>query len=497
MNLKMFSGGFQQATETSASNKILIVFSIKVLVMASEERPDFGGRPDRRCVSATTALSATAFVVGLGLTFELLSGINAAQNERGNLWRKSLFRGLQFEALPPTFRPGIPKGNETEMLHNDVVYRMNEIPPAGVEWIQKTVHKGLDCEKEKNSIVVRCCLRSCAGFGDRVRGIPALMLLAKKLDRKVCFTRDYFMAVLNDPSCDGNESYALLSGKGAALSTRISNKGQLPKQVSFGKQTTKFPESRLLNVRYIASNGPPGGPNFDVDGHPSSSDHGNAYRLGMAVLSYSGVIRDEMRSSRELIRAMAGVYSSKTFVSLHVRVAGSTFMVSHDRGRKLIPVDTTTGNDNDLSLAYPNMLLAVSRNLPRRTICRKPLYISSDSTIYVAELQRSLPKGLVSLSCCSKATHIDKVASQSRQHFVDQAAMIESETIFRTNGGFATAASYGRGWQKVPTLSLASIVPKGGVSKDSNLDIARQYFDSLLDKLECSPVARYQSLLQG
>jgi hypothetical protein len=187
-----------------------------------------------------------------------------------------------------------------------------------------------------------------------------------------------------------------------------------------------------------------------------------------------------MKAAQNLI--LSGTNLSRTtedalgeHVSLHVRCGGGSFSTAEG-----VRVKCLTWNDGHKS-TIPDLLLQAVRAVPRDTICRRKLYLASDSARFRSALAISMPPGVVTVTCCSPPLHIDYVRSSldANQHLVDIAALAMSRRVFATKGGYGELGAVSGDWQGVPIRAW----DESDVSNTTTQGF--KYIQDLLAELEC------------
>lgn len=303
------------------------------------------------------------------------------------------------------------------------------------------------------------------------------------------------------------------------------NKAETPKIITAGRGEDPLNDSTLHRVRYISTNLQSKFPETVWTWTGKDRDPRMlAQSIGMLSLATTGLIDEEMKAASEVIEAVVGVATpNMSFVSLHVRTGGSAY--NNSDGQRVKAADW----DGGFHLQTPDMLLHAARNIPRDTVCTRPLYIArfvhivyrlcnialvtatfylqlenptdkltrnllflfntisssifsvtfkSDSHGYRTELQNTLPRGVMGLSCCAAPLHIDTFFAKTAniQHLVDIMAFFKSIEVFRTGGGYASVGQVALRWAPVPSQTL---------HRDCNASEALIYLKNILSEMDC------------
>lgn len=354
--------------------------------------------------------------------------------------------------------------------HEEVFFDTLSAPADLRAWAERLILPGNCTTKKENVLIASCCASSCGGFGDRVRGIPALLRFAEMTRRRLCIPQTFICAV-RDPTCS-EEKFAIISAFDLTFVRGVRNGTN---KLATTKEKEKA--AHLMGfVRNVASLHPLPLPEF---GLRVGYKFINAAKVGMLALALSGNVNDVMMASRKSIRSALSLHTERDdYIALHIRVGGSPFNIKI--GNETVRLERTTGADNGFNYSYPNQILTAFRKLPRDTVCHKAVSISTDSAFYRSALENVVPVGITCISCCGRAYHIDKRPMRDRktvqQHLVDVQSFGSSARIFGTGGGFAIAGSVSRSWNAVPMQMI---------SRASSQEDANSFVMDILGASEC------------
>lgn len=229
------------------------------------------------------------------------------------------FKHTQVEDAAVSILPPLPEMNVP-------LYDFDSAPRNVVIWAKNLLGTPDVCESDPTSLIASCCWKSCGGVADRTRGIASLLILAERTSRKLCLSKNYFLAAPR-PNCAPNSSYVLTAG--GTHSFMIFSDASMEKSakwVHLGKKVF-YNRPELRTARYVSTNAIA---DFKLSPSLSGSavDAGirGAISVSMLALVMSGVLNEEFLRARRAISASVGLYSrNNSFISLHVRCGGSAF----------------------------------------------------------------------------------------------------------------------------------------------------------------------------
>lgn len=203
------------------------------------------------------------------------------------------------------------------------------------------------------------------------------------------------------------------------------------------------------------------------------------------MIAHSGVLNAEMRSAQLAVRSalgLNGTINNPEYVALHIRCGGSTFNAA-DGGRvKCLPYKD--GHVGEIA----NLILDRVRKIPQDVVCKRKLFIASDSHILRAELEVTFPIGVETVSCCSRPLHLDYNTHRidTNQHLIDVAAFSMAKKVYVTSGGYGELGAFWRTWQGAPIhyYGQDSRFIDRILGTKANALVA-SYVNSLLEDLRC------------
>lgn len=204
------------------------------------------------------------------------------------------------------------------------------------------------------------------------------------------------------------------------------------------------------------------------------------------MIAHSHVLDTDMRDAQLAVLSALKLTSkpeNSGFVALHLRCGGNTFTNMDNVSMRCLPY--SDGHRGVIG----NLVLQQVKRIPRDMICKRKLYLASDSQRLRTEVQLSLPIGMQAVACCSVPLHVDymEASHDGNQHLIDLAAFSMAKKLFITEGGYGELGAVWGFWDGTPVRywnNNSNIHPK--LSKDNNKVAAAGFFKDLLHEMQCS-----------
>lgn len=380
------------------------------------------------------------------------------------------------------------KSNGTAILDSaSGFYDFTTAPMQALEFARKWISSDPTCEQDHTKLQVACCRAHCGGISDRAKGLLALALVASKVGRQLCFNENYFLSG-PWPRCEEG-SYLYISHQKSEIYNTPWVKagvGSHPNRVIqvVPEELDALPKNPAIEALYIASSYAAKSVAIHL-----TKGRADAKRFGMMAIAVSGVLDKKMKDAKNMLREGIGSELGTSYTSLNIRCGECVFKLS--TGEDALGSDNQGFHDG-IRPTSPNQILGYMRQIPRETTCQRALHISTDSALFMKEVQIAIPSGLKALSCCASPIHVGfgpasmrAVSKNERlQHLVDLIAMSESERMFRGDGGFSELGAMTKSWAIENPMAVSR---KWNSSADAHRQ-HRSFMNQMLRSLHCDHV---------
>lgn len=278
-----------------------------------------------------------------------------------------------------------------------------------------------------NRIVLMCFVGQfglCGGIGDRIKGIPYAVALARLSGRQLILhpsllangpfdnltleSHHHFI----DNSCTKENVERLMKSDAETISISVNC---YPLDPSF----FSLQYSQLVELQSI----------FD--------ECSISYLCGAAAIHQAKIFEDGLNVARRLVAAMP-MWPYRNYTALHVRAGGSKLTIDKDYTTKALKWEDGYASD------APQHWIDIFKESSSSIQCDKHLAIVSDSVRLVSELQFAAGDWLMITRCCSQPLHRDRTRRQEffLQEIIDLFIMARSRKIIAGYGGFALLGRY-------------------------------------------------------
>jgi len=289
----------------------------------------------------------------------------------------------------------------------------------------------------------------CGGIGDRIKGIPYAVALARLSGRQLILHRSLLENVPFDQdltldthhhfvdfSCTSENVENLMKSDAKTLSITVNCHPLDPSLLS-------SQHSQLIDLQAI----------FEECAIP--------YLCGAAAVHQANVFQDGLNVARRLVAAMP-MWPFRNYTALHIRAGGSNITI--DNTYTIKAVDWEDGYASDV----PQYWIDVFKESVSSIHCDKHLAIVSDSIRLVSELQFNAGDWLMMTRCCSQPLHRDRTRRQDffLQEVIDLFILARSQKIIAGYGGFAVLGRY---WLGRDGPEMEVVVSKDDIRSQMNM----------------------------
>lgn len=185
-----------------------------------------------------------------------------------------IFTWIGFEAY--TTGGGALMGTELQYWRGNY-YDIHSAPRNVVRWIGERLLTDVECAHRNDTIIARCCASLCGGFGDRARGLGALLVMSESVGRKLCIAPDYFVSGPQPKCTDG--TFIKIEEKSA----KVFNLGSVTKPTAVpGNRTSALVISALRKTKYLTTGEPIKPPQLG-DGSKDARQFGTLSQLSVTL----------------------------------------------------------------------------------------------------------------------------------------------------------------------------------------------------------------------
>lgn len=289
----------------------------------------------------------------------------------------------------------------------------------------------------------------CGGIGDRIKGIPYAVALARLSGRQLILHRSLLENVpvgenltldrhhhFVDFSCTNENVEKLMKSDAEIISITVNCHPLDPSLFSLQR-------SQLIELQTI----------FEECSVP--------YLCGAAAVHQASVFQDGLNIARRLVAAMP-MWPIRNYTALHIRAGGSNITIDNTYAVKA--VDWEDGFASDV----PQNWIDVFKESASSIHCDKHLAIVSDSIRLVSELQFNAGDWLMMTRCCSQPLHRDRTRRQEffLQEVIDLFILARSQKIIAGYGGFAVLGRY---WLGRDGPEMEVVVSKEDIRSQMNM----------------------------
>jgi len=328
-------------------------------------------------------------------------------------------------------------GRDHLSLYDYGNYRIDDGVPIALETKRRFQNSGINSflsvleevvQPKANRIVLMCVVGQfglCGGIGDRIKGIPYAVALARISDRQLILHPSLLANGPFDKNVTFESHHHFVDGGCTKENVEILMKSD-------------------AETIFITVNCDPFDPSIFLLQHTQlitlqtiKEECSIPYLCGAAAIHQAEAFRDGLNIARRLVAAMP-MLQYRNYTALHVRAGGSKLTIDSDYTIKAL------GWEDGYASGVPQHWIDVFKETASSIQCDKYIAIVSDSVRVVSELQFAAGDGLMITRCCSQPLHRDRTRRQEffLQEMIDLFILAHSRKIIAGYGGFAVLGRY-------------------------------------------------------
>jgi len=278
-------------------------------------------------------------------------------------------------------------------------------------------------------IILMCIIDQfglCGGIGDRIKGIPYAVALARISDRQLIL---HPSLLANGPFLKNLtlESHYYHFIDGSCTKENVENLRETDAETIFITVNCEPLDPSIFSLQHTQH----------ITLQTIKEECSISYLCGAAAIHQTEVFRDGLDIARRLVAAMP-MLQYRNYTALHVRAGGSKLTIDSDYTTKAL------WWEDGYASGVPQNWIDVFKEAASSIQCDKHLAIVSDSVRVVSELQFAAGDRLMITRCCSQPLHRDRTHRQEffLQEIIDLFILAQSRKIIAGYGGFAVLGRY-------------------------------------------------------